>query len=232
MPVNTSGSSSTRTGEIYTLLRRVLLRGSPPAGTWLREEQLAERHGVSRTPIREALHRLEAEGLVRIYPRRGALVTDLPLEDLDEVYDIRIALEMLAATRAIGRITTDEIEAAQAALADARVAVEQADADALADANDRFHQIVYRASHSPRLWNLIAGLGDVIRRYRRASLSASGRGAAVVTEHARLLQAIQHGERALVEQLMTEHLDRARAAAIRTQIDRARSQRARATLQD
>jgi DNA-binding GntR family transcriptional regulator len=144
---------------------------------------------VSRTPVREALRRLEADGLVHIAPRRGALITELALEELDEVYDIRVALETLAATRAIGRITPAELAAARAALADGQEAVARGDMEAAMRANDRFHQLVYGAARSPRLWGLIADLGNVIRRYRHASISRPGRAALVLQQHAQQLAA-------------------------------------------
>ncbi len=89
---------NTRSASIYEQLRSALLSGQYLPGTWLREEQLAAEYAASRTPVREALRRLESDGLVEIVPRRGVLVVDLALEDLDEVYDIRSALETLAAT--------------------------------------------------------------------------------------------------------------------------------------
>ncbi len=219
---------NTRSASIYEQLRSALLSGQYLPGTWLREEQLAAEYAASRTPVREALRRLESDGLVEIVPRRGVLVVDLALEDLDEVYDIRSALETLAATRSIGRISSSELSAARAILDVARAATERGDVPGAVAANDHFHQVVYRASHSPRLWAQIAGLGDVVQRYRFASLSVPHRAAAVVSEHAALLQAIEQGDEHHVRQLMAEHIEHARMAAIRAQLDRARARRAAA----
>lgn len=220
---------STRSSAVYQRLRAGILNGEFPPETWLREEQLAADLQVSRTPVREAIHRLEAEGLVQVFPRRGAQVVGLALEELDEVYDLRAALETLAASRAIGRISGDELRRARKALDDARAALARGDLEALIVASDEFHAVVYRASHSVRLWTTIAGLSDVIRRYRTASLSVAHRAAAVIEEHAQLLEAIRDGDRDGVVRLMAAHIEHARAAAIRAELDRARSNRARAT---
>lgn len=221
--------TGTLSSAIYERLRAGILNGEFPPETWLREEQLAADFQVSRTPVREAIRRLEAEGLVRVFPRRGALLTGLALEELDEVYDLRAALETLAASRAIGRISEDELQRARAALDEARAALARGDLEALIAASDAFHAVVYRASHSVRLWTMIAGLSDVIRRYRTASLSVAHRAVSVIEEHAQLLEAIQRGDRDAVVRLMAAHVEHARAAAIRAELDRARSRRARAT---
>ncbi len=214
--------AGTQGRSVYDELRAAILAGQLASGTRLREGALAERYGVSRTPVREALHRLEAEGLVRVEPHRGAVVAELALDELDEVYDIRKALETLAAVRAVGRIAAEEVAEAQAILASARAALTAGDAETLVVANDEFHRVVYRASNAPRLLSTIMGLADIIRRYRHASLSAPGRAAEVVAEHTEILAAIERGDREAIEALMERHIERARSAALRMQLERAR----------
>ncbi len=103
-----------RSRSVYDALRAAILHGELAPGTALRETALAEQFHVSRTPVREAIRRLEAEGLVRVEPRRGAVVSELALDELDEIYDIRSALETLAATRAVTRISARELAEARA----------------------------------------------------------------------------------------------------------------------
>lgn len=213
--------------QVYPVLREAILAGMLPPGTRLREEVLAEQYGVSRTPVREALRRLYTEGLVRLERNRGAVVTLLALDELDEVYDIRLALETLAAVRAASGMIPEDAASARAALAAARGAIERDDPEALANANDAFHHAIYRASHSPRLWAMISGLGAIIRRYRLASLSAPGRAEQVLREHAEVLMAIERGDVEAIRALMAGHLNGARSAALRMEIERARAARAR-----
>src|SRR5512132_4234499 len=118
--VNTSGRlrrGTTTPDVIAETLREEILRGDVAPGQALRQEELADRFGVSRLPVRDALLRLEAQGLVHVYPNRGAFVISLSAEDVTEIFDLRILLEGDLIERAVPRLTADDwrrIDAAHA----------------------------------------------------------------------------------------------------------------------
>ena len=166
------GASSPRE-TAYQTLRAGIIDGHYPAGSPLREITLAAEIGVSRTPIREALRRLDAEGLVELVPHYGATVSAWTPQDFDEIFELRALLESHAADRAATRIAPFEINAL-AALCDAMDAAAldgQPDRfDRIAELNDRFHKGLLSAAKSRRLGDLLGALVEmplVLRTYHR-----------------------------------------------------------------
>ena len=127
------------------------------------ELQLAEELGVSRTPIREAIRKLELEGLVLMVPRKGAYVATFSMKDVVEVFEIRGALEGLAAALAAERITDEELEELQRQLVKSSELIEQADLNGMVEVDTGFHQILYQASRNQRLAQIINNLRDQIQ---------------------------------------------------------------------
>ena len=152
----------TTADTVAHMLRNEIQRGQLPPGTRLRQNEVAQRFGVSTTPVREALALLQAEGLVRIDPHRGALVFHPTVADLRESYEIRGALEALAATKAIPRMTEDLVEELQKIIDRMR---KEKDEVRWVELNNEFHLRLYQASAMPRLCTMIANLRDSSSTY-------------------------------------------------------------------
>ena len=148
----------------YQTIRALIIDGSYVSGQHLTGERLAEAVGVSRTPVREALRRLDAEGLVRVVPNQGAYVTGWTAADIEQMFELRAVLEAYATGLATDRLTDAQIERI-AVLADEtyRLAVERADSfrHAIAQANSELHMIIVNAAAHARLANMIASVVEL-----------------------------------------------------------------------
>ena len=132
-------------------LRAAIQSGELPPGERLMEIPLAEELGVSRTPIREAIRKLEQEGFVVMIPRRGTYVADITLKDINQVFEIRSSLDELAASLASERITPDELEELERHLVSINDYMESRDFDKIVAADIAFHEVLYSASRNVRL---------------------------------------------------------------------------------
>lgn len=203
--------------ESYRPLRELVLdaiRGAIMNGTLqprerLMEIQMAEELGVSRTPIREALRKLELEGFIVMVPRKGAYVSDLSFKDIADVFEIRAALEGLAAGLAAERITEEELESMERLLVEKQEAITQDDISKLVEVDTKFHELMYQSSRNVRLGSIISNLREQIQRFRLASLSYPGRNKLSLEEHKKIVEAIQARDYQLARQLATEHIENA-----------------------
>jgi DNA-binding GntR family transcriptional regulator len=195
----------------YAEIRSLILSGDAPAGSALREEQLAELCGVSRTPVRDALRRLEAELYVVRSGSQRAFVADWSREDVDEMFTLRGMLEAHAAARAANRFEPGALEALRACNRDIEAAVrgETPDIGAFLDANRMFHRIIVDTAQSPRLAGLLSTLVEqpVVRRtamhYGREQLAQSAQ------EHRELIQAFAARDADWARGIMSAHIRRA-----------------------
>ncbi len=175
----------------YNHLESAILTGRLKPRERLVEKDLADRLKMSRTPIREALRRLEERGMVCILPRRGALVSDISPSDVENIYAIRGYLEMLAARLAAERISREGLtrvagmEAGHAKLAGGR------DVRALMRANDRFHDAIYAGAANPCLVELIQQLRRQVHVVRFHAWALPGRIARSLAEHRRMVEALE-----------------------------------------
>lgn len=171
-------------------LRNAIADGSLRPGIRLMEIQLAEELGISRTPVREAIRKLEQEGIVVMIPRRGAYVADISLKDITEIYEIRISLDMLAASLAAERITDDELEEMDKQLLLTTQYVNNKDINKIVACDSVFHDVLYRAARNERLVSIINNLRDQLTNIRARSMAQPGRLAETMQEHRNLLDAI------------------------------------------
>jgi DNA-binding GntR family transcriptional regulator len=160
--VDTLVSPRTVAGLVAERLRAQIVAGELPAGTKLRQVEIARRFDVSTTPVREALAALQREGLVRLHPQRGAVVFLPSVEDLREHYEIRAALEAVAAARAAERFEAPWAEPLDALLQEMR---DGPAASRYIELNQRFHTELYERSERPRLVEMIAALRDASSAY-------------------------------------------------------------------
>lgn len=196
-------------------LRRAILTGEMPPGSPVRQDALAERLGVSRVPLREALRTLEGEGQVIYRPHRGYQVADLSLDDLLEVYRIRELLETEATLRAVPLLTAEDFERLEQSEQDIHRAAAEDDIVGMAAANRRFHFTVLDASGMPRLTRLVRVLWDATDAYRSLYYSSPVNRERVHSEHKAIIAAARAGDAEEVVRLWNAHRDGA-VAALRT----------------
>ncbi|MDA8210647.1 MAG: GntR family transcriptional regulator [Clostridia bacterium] len=194
---------------VFESLREAIINGHLKPGERLMEIQLADEMGVSRTPVREAIRKLELEGFVVMIPRKGAYVAGISLKDIADVFEIRAALESLAAALAAERITEDELEALERSLVKVAECTEANDLDSLITVDTDFHDILYKASRNDRLVQIVSNLREQIQRFRMTSLSHPGRMKDALEEHRKLVEALSERNVELARTLAREHIENA-----------------------
>jgi DNA-binding GntR family transcriptional regulator len=194
---------------VFESLREAIISGRLKPGERMMEIQMAEEMGVSRTPVREAIRKLELEGLVVMIPRKGAYVAGLSLKDIVEVFEIRGALEGLAAELAAERITDDELENLERYLVRITEDIEKGDLVKVVETDTDFHTQLYKASRNDWLLQIINNLREQIQRFRTTSLSYPGRMKEAVEEHRQIVEAISIRNGKLARKLAQEHIDKA-----------------------
>jgi len=194
---------------VYSKLEEEILSGELSNGTSLGEIALSKRLGVSRTPVRGALHRLSEEGLVEILPNRGATVVGINVDDLVDIYRIRERLEGLASSLAAKRITAEELEKLTEAVELAEFYNGKRDTEHIKELDTVFHSIIFKASGSRFLSKTLSELHKKIKSYRKRSLSVPGRLEKSEDEHREILEAIKSGDSDKADLLTSLHVRRA-----------------------
>lgn len=188
-------SKNTRVDDAYDRLKFEITHSKLPPGSQAPEPDIAERLGMSRTPVREALIRLEADGLVNLVPRRGVRVLGVTVQDLMEVYDILSALEPLAISNLAGQtIASKDLEKLEDHIRDMDLALARNDLDGWALAEDGFYRLLFALSENRRLEKIVLGLHDQIRRGRMVLLRLRGVPVATVQTYRDILAAIVSGD--------------------------------------
>ncbi|MGV2052416.1 GntR family transcriptional regulator [Agrobacterium sp. 22-209-1] len=185
-------------------LRTAIFSGELTEGTQLRQDQLAEQYGTSRIPVREALRQLEAEGLVRIEPNRGAVVTSLSLDDVLEMLDIRIALECHALRLAIPNTAEEDLDHA-ASILDAYNS--DPDPGNWGMVNWSFHSTLYAPCHRPKLLQMIEANNGHVNRFVRMQVSLAAGKERPQREHETLLELCREGRIEAAVKLLETHIE-------------------------
>lgn len=197
---------ATLTDRVYESLREDILTNRLPPGTPLQEAAIARALEVSRGPVREALRRLAAEGLVDLIPRRGAVVSSLSREEFLDAYRVREALEVLAIRLATPRLTEEDLQELER-LHEAMVQAAAAnDVDAFFAANAAFHELFVDRSGNLILQDYYYPLVDQMRRYRLRSVSLRGGLLRSCDEHRAILDALRRRDAEAAAQLLSEHI--------------------------
>ena len=176
---------------VFNTLRQAILRGELKPGERLMEIQLANKLGVSRTPIREAIRKLELEGLVLMIPRKGAEVAEITEKNMRDVLEVRKALEELAVQLACDKITKEEIEEMKKAAEEFRMILKNKDITEIAEADVRFHDIIYMATDNQKLILLLNNLREQMYRYRVEYLKDVESRKTLVEEHYAVYRALK-----------------------------------------
>jgi DNA-binding GntR family transcriptional regulator len=192
--------------RVYDHLREEILAGRLQPGTELAEVALSEQLGVSRGPIREAMGRLAAEGLVTVRPRRGAVVRLLSKDEFLELYQVREALEIMAVRLAVPRLGPDDFAVLQRLIETMGKHAERNEVVEFFEANGAFHAHLLEASGNRKLQELYGQLLGQMGRYRMRSLTLRGNLQRSVAEHAAILRAAKRGDTERAAHLMSEHI--------------------------
>lgn len=201
---------------VFNTLRQAILKGELKPGERLMEIALAERLGVSRTPIREAMRKLELEGLVVMIPRRGAQVANITEKDLNDVLEVRLALENMAIEKACNRMTEDQMDKLWIAAREFEKTMTEGNLVRLAEADVEFHEIIYQASDNRRLNQVLNNLREQIYRYRVEYLKDEETRNVLVKEHEELYHAIKERDVSRALEISSKHIENQRKAIIQS----------------
>jgi DNA-binding GntR family transcriptional regulator len=193
--------------DLLSGLRGRILQSHYKDGEKLSEQQICDEFHVSRTPVREALRQLESEGLVRIYPNRGAYVSGFSAQDLRDLYAMRRELETLAAGWAAERIRPDQLEALQESLDLMSFYTEKIEPDKMMKVNMRFHSLIHLASQNRRLANVLAIYQTFLTESKANHHYLEAHLVPVQEEHRGIYQAIADGRADEARALMYKHLE-------------------------
>ncbi|MEL7567138.1 MAG: GntR family transcriptional regulator [Dehalobacterium sp.] len=208
LPVNLESYKPLRE-VVFETIREAIISGHLRPGERLMEVQLAEEMGVSRTPVREAIRKLELEGFLVMIPRKGAYVAGISLKDIHDVFEIRAALDSLAAGLAAERITEEELNNLERSLVSVVESAGHNDLNGIVNTDTDFHDIIYKASRNERLMQIVNNLREQIQRFRTTSLAFPGRMQIAVDEHRRIVDAISERNVDLARALAQEHIENA-----------------------
>lgn len=196
--------------RVYRELREAIISGALRPGERLVETSLAGRLGVSRSPVREAIRRLEQDGLVTFSPRRGVAVGTATTADVDDLYSVRAVLEALAARLAARRRNPRHLEAMLRVVGRMERALAALDTAAVVRAAADFHRVLVEASGNVKLEEIMSGLLDAIRRVRLTVHSDPAWSAAALEVHRAILAAVERHDEARAVELMGSHIEDAR----------------------
>jgi len=190
--------------KILETIREAILKGALKPGEKVAEPELAERFGISRTPIREAFRQLESEGYLTVIPRKGAVVTSLSERDVEEFYAIKSVLEGFAAKMAAQKMTEKDLERLEGINEKLEKLAREGDVKNFFRVHNDFHECFIRAAGNDKLLELISQLLLKFNRLRMASLSLPGRMEISVQEHKKIIDAFKKRDGQLAESLVTK----------------------------
>ncbi len=191
---------------VFKTLRQGILTGELKPGERLMEIHLADRLGVSRTPIREAIRKLELEGLVTMIPRRGAEVAQISAKNLKDVLEVRQALDALGVELACERITEEGLQELKDACEHFAKVTETKDATVITKADVALHDVIIRATGNERLQQMISNLSEQMYRYRFEYIKDSSYHALLIEEHRRLYESIARRDKKQAVREIEQHI--------------------------
>lgn len=193
---------------VFNTLRNAILKGELEPGEKLMEKKLSEKLGVSRTPIREAIRKLELEGLVVMTPRKSAEVASITEEDLTDVLEVRRVLESLAIDLACKNITNDIIAELEDNLVRFNVAVKKNDITEIATTDVEFHETIYKSTGNRRLIQILNNLREQMYRYRLEYIKDRQTRDNLVIEHRRIIDALRERDKEKGKKAILNHIEK------------------------
>ena len=200
--------SKTKNVAVYNKLRQAIIKGKLRPGQKVVMAELAKSFGLSETPVREAIRRLESEGYIDFTPHMGAIVTKIDEGELVEIYLIRIALEELATRLAVPHVGEKDIDFLNRKNREMEAAIQQGQYENLAAMNKAFHLRIYKAAPFPRLYKMICDLWDTFERWPSVFSYVPERAAASVQEHKKIIQALLARDMDQADRLIKEQKER------------------------
>ena len=191
---------------VFNTLRQAILTGELKPGERLMEIHLANKLGVSRTPIREAIRKLELEGLVVMIPRKGAEVAKITVRDLKDALEVRMAIDSLSVKLACERLDEDDKTEIKQACVAFREAVKSGNVQAIVEGDERFHNTIYRASKNQKLITIAMNLREQVYRYRFEYVKDFSYHENLIREHDQITEAILKGDVETAQKIMKEHI--------------------------
>lgn len=198
----------------YDTLKKAIITGEIPAGTRIVETDYADRMHISRTPLREALRKLERDGLVEYVLRRGVVVRAFTIADVNEIYTIRNALEMLTLPHIIENATPADIAELRQMLAELDVLDADGDIEKLSPAARAFHARLTGISGQRRILRVIEGQDEYIRRFSAVAIAKEDRRSAAHQEHHLLVDYVENKDLASFTALMEKHIERSKETCL------------------
>lgn len=192
---------------VFHTLREAILRGELKPGERLMELQLAAKLGVSRTPIREAIRMLEQEGLAVTIPRKGAEVAKMTEKDMRDVLQVREALDELAATIACEQMTAEQLDALKITMREFEEYTKTGNVKKIAEADVKFHDIIYQATGNPKLVNIVSNLREQMYRYRIEYLKDEKNYPVLIREHSEIVEGLMAKDKEKVTAVMQRHIE-------------------------
>lgn len=192
---------------VFNTLREAILKGELKPGERLMELQLASKLGVSRTPIREAIRMLEQEGLAVTIPRKGAEVAKMTEKDMEDVLQVRDALDELAASIACEQITAEELEELKRTMREFEESTKTGDVKRIAEVDVKFHDIIYKATRNPKLENILNNLREQMYRYRVEYLKDEKNFPVLIKEHSEIVDGLAKKDKEKVITAMHKHVE-------------------------
>jgi len=200
--------------QVFEQVKEMIVRGEIPAGKRMIESEIAESMGISRTPVREAVHKLGAEGLLKPLPRGGYVVRGLALPDIEETFEIRSILESFAAYLAANRHSSKEILPLEKKMEEFQRYLDRDDLKELTRINTEFHELLYALSRSQKLIKMIHDLRDEIYFLRKMILNSVDMARLSNKDHREIIKAIKKREDKKVEKLVRDHILRGKEFVI------------------
>ena len=192
---------------VFNTLRQAILKGELAPGERLMEIQLAERLGVSRTPIREAIRKLELEGQVLMIPRKGAEVAKISEKSLRDVLEVRRSLEELAIELACQRMTPEDIEELEKKQEEFQAAITNGKVMEIAETDEAYHDVIYKGTCNDRLVQMINNLREQMYRYRLEYIKDEDKRQVLLVEHENILRAVKQRKTEEAKEAMRAHID-------------------------
>ena len=193
--------------KVYRVLKERIIKGDLVQGSKLLEAKIAEQLGVSRTPVREAIRELAVEGFVKISPNQGVEISNISIEDIQEVLQIRGVLEGLATKLAATKITKEKIKELESFNKNMEKFVSKGDILSFIKESEKFHELVLDTCGNSRLIRFRKNLDDQIHRYRSISLNIPGRPEYALEEHRKITEALKQGDSSKADKLSKMHIE-------------------------
>lgn len=192
---------------VFESIREAILDGRLKPGERVMEVQLAEKLGVSRTPVREAIRKLELEGLLEMVPRKGAYVAEFSLKDILDVLEVRSSLEGLASSLAAVRITEEELNLLKEKAIEFKKCVQNNDIQGMIEKDAEFHEIILHAAKNKKLTAIIEGLREQLQRFRTTYFTEYNMTTYLAREHQSVLDAIENKDSKAASKHAIQHIE-------------------------